>query len=94
MDDRFDCAGDAQHRRSRAAVLLRRLSAGATALVLAYLIAPDRPFDDAARFPMGCTGAHQDLAWTPLCHPRRGAARVACTDLEGAEREVQAARRT
>lgn len=98
MDAQFDCAHEAQRRRSRAAVLLRRLGAAGTALAVAYLTAPVRPFDDAAHFPMACTGAHQDLAWTPLCRPQPGgstaAPRFARTDLESAEREVQAVRRT
>ncbi len=97
MDRPFDCARNAQSRRNRVTDLLRSLGAAGTALALAYLIAPVRPYDDATRFPMACTGAHQDLAWTPLCHPHPGSSAaapgLARTDLESAEREVQAMRR-
>jgi hypothetical protein len=96
MDRQFDCARNAQPRGNRVAVLLRRLAAAGTALAVAYLLAPVRPFDDATGFPMAGTGAHQDLAWMPLCHPSgtpMAAAHIARTDLESAEREVQTMRR-
>jgi hypothetical protein len=96
MDRQFDCPRNAQDRGNRAALLFRRLGAAATALALAYLIAPLRPFDDATRFPMACTGAHQDLAWMPLCHSAgtsMAAGHLARTELEGAEREFQSVRR-
>jgi hypothetical protein len=79
-------------------VLLRRLGAAATALAAAYLVAPVRLFDGATRFPVTCTGPHQDLAWTPLCGPQADASTaapgLARADLERVEREVQAVRRT
>ena len=66
MDDQFDCAGHAQPGGSRAnlpvletertaprrlGALLRRLSGAGTALAVAYLVAPPRPFDDAQGNP-------------------------------------------
>jgi hypothetical protein len=113
MDEQFDCARDAQRQGSRANLpysgterpaplqfggLLRRLGAAATALAVAYLVAPVRLFDGATRFPVACTGPHQDLAWTPLCSFQpdgsTAAPGFARADLERAEREVQAVRRT
>ena len=113
MDEQFGCARDAQRQGSLAnvpfprterpatlqfRVLLRRLGAAATALAVAYLVAPVRLFDGATRFPVACTGPHQDLAWTPLCGLQpdgsTAAPGFARAGLERAERAVQAARRT
>ncbi len=90
-----------RRRKLAGAALLCGLGAVCAALVLAILAQPARSPEPTARPPVACIAARARPAWPPAPRLQPAGRRLPCpalrwtrTDLESAERELQAMRRT
>jgi hypothetical protein len=101
MIKQANCGRTAQRRKLAASVLLCALGVAGALIVLAGLVAQVRSLDAVDHAPFTCSLSRDRPEWPPLRRHHAAAPGLPCaalglarTDLESAEREVQAMRPT